>query len=49
MRRKRPGKNCRLVPVFASAGLGLVTGISTIIEQNQFTMPRAGRGTRLAW
>jgi hypothetical protein len=49
MRRKRPGKNCRMAPVFASAGCCLITGISAITEQNQFTMPQAGRGTPLAW
>jgi hypothetical protein len=49
MRRKRPGKNCRMAPVFASAGSCLVTGISKIIQQDQFTTPQAGRGTRLAW
>jgi hypothetical protein len=48
MRRKRPGKNCRMGPVFALAGLTPVTGIPIIIQQIQFIMPQAKRGTALA-
>jgi hypothetical protein len=49
MRRKRPGKNCRVGPVFALAGLTERRHIPTIPKQNQFIMPSAGRGTPLAW
>src|SRR5581483_6931550 len=48
MRRKRPGKNCRMGPVFALARLTAGHRALTIIEQNQPIIPAMSRGTRLA-
>jgi hypothetical protein len=48
MRRKRPGKNCRLRPVFALAALTARCGGAIIFKQNQSIMDSNGDGTALA-
>jgi hypothetical protein len=48
MRRKRPGKNCRMVLVFALAALTARCAGSKIFKQNQFIMASKRHGTPLA-